>query len=154
MTGEGVVSEKDCVAAQYLNMRPRGVLAVIGTLICLLAVVLMLISVSWPLVGVMAFLVAWYFVYVPWASKRNYRQYKAMARAYTVELTDEGYRTFGEHGEGTIPWSDIASVRHNKNLLLIYPTSNLFYIVPHHFFESREAFAAFIADVERRVEQA
>jgi len=93
--------------------------------------------------AVAAYLVLWLFVFIPWRAKRSYKQYKALSEPVSVEVRDDGLFFKRENGEGLLPWSHIVKWRQNKKLLLLYPTNNVFHLIPHHFFSTPEAFSAF-----------
>ena len=150
----GVISESDYTSAQYLHMRPRRPFVVLGAIIVLLLVVASVLSRSWLLFSVSVGLIGWYYLYIPWCSKRSYRQYKAISRPFEIELTEDGYKTTGENGEGTIPWGDFIKFRQSDDVFLLYPSDNMFYVVPQHFFDSRETFEGFVVEVKRRTAHA
>lgn len=151
MRAEGVIRESDYVRSQYLHIRPRPVFAVIGALILTLFAWALIVSPSWVMSGVAAYLVLWLLVFIPWRAKKSYRQYKALSEPVSVEVRDDGLFFKRENGEGLVPWSHIVKWRQGKKLLLLYPTSNIFHLVPSHFFQSHEAFMAFTEIVKGKV---
>lgn len=143
MRVEGVIQESDYIRSQYLHIRPRPVFAVVGLLILLLFVWSLVSAPSWVMAAVTVYLALWLFVFIPWRAKKNYRQYKALSEPVSIEVRDDGLFFKRENGEGLVPWSHIIKWRQSKTLLLLYPTSNVFHLVPSHFFLTPEAFSAF-----------
>ena len=151
MVVEGIISEQDFLAAQRLNFRPRPIFAVLGILLLMLMayVVVELVPDSSCYVMIwLAFCLGLFFLYLPWKAKRTYRQLKALAEPVTLEARDDGLFYQRERSQGLVPWSHICKWRHNKTLLLLYPASNMYMMVPSHFFPSPEAFDEFIATVK------
>ena len=143
MQAEGVIQESDYVRSQYLHIRPRPILAVIGVVILALFAWALVASPSWVMTGVAAYLALWFLVIIPWRAKKIYRQYKALSESVSVEVRDDGLFFKRSNGEGLVPWSHIVKWRQSKKLLLLYPANNIFHLVPSHFFPTQEAYAAF-----------
>jgi len=152
MKGQGQYTESDYLAAMYLHECPRRIYAILGIAMLLLALLSSLFRpfdvVTAMLLGGSASLVGYYFIYLPHRCKKNFRQYKAMSEPHTVELLDEGLHFRGLRSEGLIPWSHIIRWRRNDKVILLYPMSSLFYLVPQHFFEDRADFDAFVTQLE------
>ena len=151
MRAEGIIQESDYVRSQYLHIRPRPIFAVVGAPILALFAWAFVESHSWVMGGVAAYLALWLLVFIPWRAKRSYKQYKALSEPVSVEVRDDGLFFKGENGEGLVPWSHVVKWRKSKRLLLLYPASNIFHLVPSHFFQSDEAFVAFSEIVKGKV---
>ena len=146
---EGNVKERDYVIAQFLHLRPRPIFTIMGIL--LLAILIWAIFKglsSLYLFGAMAYLVLWFFFYIPWRAKETYRQYKALSEPVSMEIRSDGLYFKRQNGEGLVPWSHIVKWRNNKELLLLYPANNVFYMIPDHFFANKEDYMAFIDTVK------
>ncbi len=60
-----------------------------------------------------------------------------------MEVRDDGLFFKRETGEGLVPWSHIIKWRFNHKVILLYPTSNLFYLVPQSFFNNVQDYQSF-----------
>jgi hypothetical protein len=151
---QGSIQEADYLAAQWLHRKPRPVFAVIGVLLLVGALAALYTSRSLPLGMILAFLLLIFFVYEPLKAKRVFRQYQALSEPMTVELRDDGLFFKRENGEGLVPWSHVIKWRSNDKLLLLYPASGLFYLLPSHFFPSSDAFKEFVTLVRSKLGKA
>jgi|SRR5581483_7444964 len=147
----GTLRESDYVAAQFLHARPRPVFAAVGLLLLLAFVWALAASASAAMFGVLVWLVAFFVLYLPWRAKRNFRQYKALSERVSAEVREDGLFFKRETGEGLVPWSHVNKWRVGKALVLLYPSSNVFYLIPSHFFPDPEAFALFVATLRGRL---
>lgn len=150
MRAEGVIQESDYVRSQYLHIRPRPVFAVIGIVILALFAWSLAASFSWIMTGVVVYLVLWLGVFIPWYARKNYRQYKALSEPVAVEVREDGLFFKNSNGEGLVPWSHIVKWRRSDKLLLLYPASNIFHLVPSHFFPTQKAYAEFVEVLKTR----
>jgi hypothetical protein len=149
---EGIIAEADYVRSQYLYIRPSPGLgwAVIGVVIAALIIGAIVASLPWIIAGVAAYLALWLLVFIPWHAKKNYRQYKALSEPVSIEVRDDGLFFKRDNGEGLVPWSHIVKWRQNKTLVLLYPASNIFHLIPSHFFPTHEAYEEFVTVVKGR----
>lgn len=151
---QGSLQEADYLAAQRLHIRPRPIFAVVGLMLLAVALVMLYASRSWTLALALAFLFVVLFVYEPFKAKRLFRQYKALSQRTIVEIRDNGLFFKHENGEGLVPWSHVIKWRSNDKLLLLYPASGLFYLLPSHFFPSPDAFREFVTQVQSKLGKA
>ncbi len=155
MIVEGIIRESDFVAAQFLNFRPRPVWAVIGIPILAFlaydAVEKLVFESSYSLTLWFACCIAFFALYLPWKAKRTYSQLKVLSEPLSVEFRDDGVFYQREHSQGLMLWSHFHKWRANKKLMLLYPASNMFIMVPSHFFATPEAFADAIAIARRHL---
>jgi len=98
-----------------------------------------------------AFLLFYFCVLIPRFVSRSYRSYKALQEPTQIDIKEEGLLFTRETAQGLTPWSHITKWRANKNLILIYPTINIYYLIPGHFFTSYEAFEDFKSLLRARV---
>lgn len=151
MLVEGTLEERDNVAAQYLHLRPRPVFAAIGALLAVVCIFVLIAVQSLIMLGIAAYLAIWFLAVIPWLAKRNYRQYKALSEPVSIEVRVDGLYFKRENGEALVPWSEIVKWRHGKNLLLLYPASNIFHIIPKHFFTTSEEYGVFIQTLKEQI---
>ncbi len=150
MIAHGQLREADYIAAQWLHLRPRRTFAVLGVLILCMALWALWVSRSWVLLTCLGYLVVWV-LYIPFTAKRSFRQHKALSEPVEMQVRSDGLFFKRENGEGLIPWSHITKWRWNKRLVLLYPTSNLFHMIPSHFFETEEMFRSFRDQLQEMV---
>lgn len=147
---QGSIKEADYVAAQWLHIKPRPVLAVVGILLLVLAVGLLIYKLDWGLLIALSILLSGVFIWRPYSARRAFRQYKALAEPMSIEVRDDGLYFKREPGEGVLPWSYIRKWKRDSKLLLLYPANNLFYLIPSHLFESDVAFSDFVRLIETK----
>lgn len=154
MTITGTITESDYVAAQFLHMRPRVVFAVIGVLLVGLYLWFVLMRPKPFPIALLVFMVGYFTVYLPWAAKSAYRKYKAISEPVELELREDGLFARNPHAQSVTPWDHIGRWRKGKLMVLLYPTDNLFMIVPSHMFGSPEHYAEFTKALESRLGKA
>lgn len=146
---EGKLESDDYVRAVYLNMRPRRVYAILGFLV--LGAFLWAAWYSffgngaskggltnYGFLAVTAYLVLYFFVYVPWKTRRTFRQQKSLQRRITWNFDDSGLGIESETGQGRIPWADIHKWKENDHLYLLYVSDALYYMIPKRLFSSTD----------------
>jgi hypothetical protein len=148
---QGSLKEADYLAAQRLHVKPRPIFAVIGVLLVLVALAALYVSRSVSLGAALVVLLLLFFVYEPFKARRLFRQYKALSEPTTIELRDDGLYFSRQNGEGLVPWSHVLKWKSNDRVLLLYPASGLFYVLPSHFFKDIHAFKEFVTVVESRI---
>ncbi|WP_140637245.1 YcxB family protein [Methylibium rhizosphaerae] len=151
MIAQGTISERDYVASQFLHLRPRPALAVVGLVLVALFAVGLVVARSVAMWGVAAYLVGLFAVYIPWNAKRTYRQYKAIQEPVIIETSEEGLRFRRPNAQEVLPWSHVRKWRHSKHLVVLYPTANIFHLVPSHFFATQQLFGEFVAALKERI---
>jgi YcxB-like protein len=139
----GQIKEKDYVAAQFVHVRPRPLLAVFGILL-LAAAVWAMFNGSGTIIGAaLAYFSLYFLIFIPYSAKKNYRLYQAISDPVTVTIQEGGINFKRENAEGLVKWSEIVKWRQSKNLILLYPTNNVFYLLPSHLFSSEDRFDEF-----------
>jgi hypothetical protein len=151
VVAQGTLRERDYVRAQYLNVKPGRVFASIGVVLILAYFWATYMEPSWAGFLIPLTMVILFAVVIPWRAKRSFRQYKALSEPVSMEVREDGLFFKRQHGEGVVPWDHIVKWRRNKALVLLYPTSNVFYIVPGHFFPSEGDFEAFKKLIQERI---
>ncbi len=148
---EGTLTEKDYVKAQYLHMRPRGVYAIPGVLILILMVWASIETGSSFLFFILVFLCAYFFLIIPLSAKRIFRRYKALSEKVSVEIKENGLYFHRVNGEGLVPWDEIYKWKSSDKLILLYPTSNIFYMLPRHFFHMDKEYMDFVGLLNEKI---
>ncbi|PID77302.1 MAG: hypothetical protein CSB24_02085 [Deltaproteobacteria bacterium] len=70
------------------------------------------------------------FLYCPWQTKRQYKIHKSIQEPFIISKLLQGIYFKNNSGESTLKWDDIIKWRENKELLLVYQTDFLYYIIP------------------------
>jgi len=154
MAIQGTLCESDYLAAQRLHLKPRPMLAVVGVALVIAALGAAYVGRSWWLILALAYLAGVFFIYMPFKQRRTFKQYKALSEPVTVEIRDDGLFFKRANGEGLVPWSYITKWRTNGKLLLLYPASNVFHLVPASFFPNQGSFIEFVKLIEAKVGKA
>jgi len=147
--GPGTVIEIECqiepreyVAAQYLHMRPRPVLAVLGIgLVLSFALVLGVSLVSLmrtggdpvlPLIMLASggYLAGFYFWFLPWRGRRLYEQHKALQTVFRMRVSEKGVFAENEGGQNLTPWAHVLKWKESGSLILIYHNAIMFQMIP------------------------
>lgn len=145
----GKLSADDYVRAQYLHIRPRLAFKVVGALLIAAFVWTVWISFtggssdlpSWPgfvVVAASIYLLAFFFIYIPWRSRRTYGQQKSLRRESRMKVSESGIQVENEVGQATVPWTDYAKWKENDRLFLLYLSDPVFHLVPKRFFSNVE----------------
>ena len=151
LSGFGTVRESDYVKSQYLYMRPRPILAVLGVVVLGLFVWAATMD-SDPFIIIFLVVVAIFFAaYTPWSAKRTYRNYTALSQPSKVEISDNGIFFESPTGSNLVPWSHFVKWRKNTELILIFPTPRLFHLLPRHFFEDDAVFESVAKKIEENL---
>ncbi len=95
-----------------------------------------------PLFGAGLFLAFYLFVVLPRSTRRNFQ-----AQLAEGEITEQG---FTAAATGTVPWARLHHWRHNRRVILLYVTDDLFTIVPLRAFPAGER-AAVLSFLTRQV---
>jgi len=170
MHAKGIITEQDYVVAQRLHMRFSPILSIVC--VCMAA----LIFWPWPevhssavvetreqsLLRAVVMFVGLVFVYmpdnyylvIPWQARRVYRQHKALHEPITIDTSADGLQFTQCNGQSFVPWSYFSKRRHDKRLIVLYRTKNMFQLVPSHFFRSTEDFNGFLSELCKRLGKA
>ncbi|BCU75693.1 YcxB family protein [Luteolibacter sp. LG18] len=98
----------------------------------------------WLIVGLMG-LFAWAaFVRGPSQMKKAYRVRKQLQMPYEIELGEEGLKWTSEQGYLAQAWSDLLKWRVGDDLIAIYQTGAVCFLLPRHAFAAEADFQASI----------
>lgn len=70
-----------------------------------------------------------YVVYPPML-RRNYRNYSAIQKPGTINVTDDGIELSAADTEGLLRWADIFAWRENRHVLLVFLAPGIYHIIP------------------------
>jgi hypothetical protein len=76
------------------------------------------------------------FIYVPWKTRRVYRQQKSLQREFTLSWNADGVQSKNANGEYSVSWSDFIRWKENDRLYLLYLSDIMFSMVPKRAFDS------------------
>jgi len=139
---KGVFQPSDYVRAQYLHIRPRPLYKVLGAIVLILflwAAWLALTSDDFGafdvlfLVTIIAFVLN-FTVYIPWKTRRVYRQQKALQRELSFKFDDAGVSVSNENGQSVTPWDDYLKWKQNDRLILLYLSDCMYHMLPKRMF--------------------
>lgn len=145
---KGVLQPSDYVRAQYLHLRPRPIYKIVGIIILVLFLWAGWYSVSkgnletldYLFFLVTVFLILNFAVYLPWRTRRIYKQQKALHRELTFKFDDGGVSASNENGRSLTPWEDYLKWKQNEHLILLYFSDCMYHMVPRHFFADAQVF--------------
>lgn len=144
----GVYEPSDYVRAQYLHIRPRPLYKVLGTIVFALFLWAAWLSVTSDDFGTfdvffLLFIVALilnFTVYIPWNTRRVYRQQKALQRELSFGFDDAGVSISNENGQSMTPWSDYLKWKQNDQIILLYLSDCMYHMLPRRMFADSAGF--------------
>src|SRR5713226_8076234 len=83
--------------------------------------------------GAAAFVALWmasYFLYVPIATRRTFRNHKTLHHPYTYSWSETGFTVANVSGEWRVAWSDYLKWREDAQVFIFYQAPRLFNMVP------------------------
>ena len=135
MKKEYNITEEDYVLADKLYSKPtKNIL--IFYFVSALALILASITYDKIIIGICGIIGGYIgqatvrHLYSPWATKRQYRSYKAAHKPILISKTPEGINFKSEVGDAILIWEHIHSWRENTNYLLIYQAPKIYHIIP------------------------
>jgi len=163
---EGQLTMAEFLRAQYLHLRPRPWVAIVGGVI--LGASLFVIGLSWALrssergipssavvlLGVLLYLAILFFGYLPWRFRRLFTQQKGLHGSFRLEFADGGVSASTAHGQAQCPWSHIHKWKEGRHLLLLYFSDAMFAIVPKRCFGTKEQLHEFTTLLSRNARRA
>ena len=145
---KGVLQPGDYVRAQYLHLRPRPIYKIVGIIILALSLWAGwhsitsgdLSTLDYLFFLAIIFLILNFAVYLPWKTRRIYRQQKALHRELRMKFDDVGVTAENENGRSSTPWEDYLKWKQNDQLILLYFSDCLYHMVPKRFFADAHDF--------------
>ncbi len=146
------VTEKDYVRAQFLIMRPRPWIKVLGIIYLLVFTLALAIGLYRAIVEynglkmilaitIMILFVVWciwfFFYYLPQWWRKLYHQSKYHPTS-ECEIDDIAISINNSLGNSKLPWDYFHRWRESKYIFILYPADNLFHIFPKHCFSSEQ----------------
>ena len=149
---EGTLNEADSVDAKWLHLwRPMLVIFFMLYVAAAELLMWMIHAPWWVLVALPPILVATVVITIPWHSKRTFRLYKALSEHFSVDSRPEGLFFRRTNGESLLPWDHVVKWRRNRKVLILYPTTNIYHVMPARLFTDSEAYEAFAKILEKHV---
>lgn len=151
---KGRVVVGDLLAAQWVHVRPRRSLAVVGMVLLGLTVFVMAAQFiahrpsltdpgTWIMPGILAYFAFTAFVWVPGRVRRSYSQRKDFQHEISMVVTSAGIEARTVQGYGVKPWSDFLKWKEGKSVFLLYLSDHMYQVVPKRFFAGRADIDAF-----------
>ena len=91
------------------------------------------------------------YIYVPWKTKRVFRQQKSLQREFTISWDANGVRTKSENGEFSSSWSDFLRWKESEALFLIYLSDIQFLMIPKRAFGDKVEIEGFRGHLAQRI---
>jgi hypothetical protein len=144
---EGRLTEEEHTAAQWLHLKPRPAVVVVGFALAFVTLVALGLSffgsysyqtqiARWALLAFLGYLIFHWAFLLPTRWKRIYRQQKSLGTPYRLEITEEGITGTTENMQGTNPWSDYVRWKEGNGVFLLYWSDALFQVIPLRFFST------------------
>ena len=138
----GILTSGDYVRAQYLHIRPRLAYKILGVLILALftwAAWFSFASENTELLDLffvvaIVFLILNFAVYLPWKTRRIYKQQKALQRELAFVFDEDGVSVSSQNGQSVTPWDDYLKWKQNDQLILIYLSDCMYHMLPKGLF--------------------
>jgi len=139
---KGTLLAEDYVSAQYLHLRPRPIFRIFGIIVLALFLWAGWYSLTsgepdvldYIFFLAMGYLILNFAVYLPWKTRRIYRQQKALQRELTMKFDEVGVNAENENGRSRTSWEDFHKWKANDQLILLYLSDCLYHMVPKRFF--------------------
>ncbi len=139
------IEPSDYVRAQYLHIRPKPPFQWIGIPLVLLLVLVGLQQVFLPrdgkitaipfaIFGVLAYFALSYGIWLPYRTKKIYKQQKTLQEPYEAELTEEEFVSTNSFGTARIKWADFHKYKVGKDIVLVYQSDLIFHLFPKRWF--------------------
>lgn len=141
----------DYLCAQYLNMRPRPVFAVLGTALLLLVIFIIVHSLLYSvhrrgdlvLLAFFAYLLLSFFVLLPMKVRRIFRQQKNLQLVTEYVADEYGIASSSEREQSRLPWQDFVKWKESKRLVVLYTSDITMIVIPKRCFPDLETGNAF-----------
>lgn len=144
------ISSDDYLSAIRAGMKPRPAFAVLGGLIVVLALIAVVFTLyAWRLqergwtdvlcLAAIAYIPAWYWLYLPWKVRRLYTQQRSLQEPASVEIGVAGLQFSTATGGGLLPWENIYRWRESRTVFVIYQSDALLHLIPKRCFDSPQA---------------
>jgi hypothetical protein len=151
----------DYLSAQYLNMRPRPVLAVLGTILLLLVVYVAAYGLCHPnhrragmiILAFLAYLVLTFFVLLPLKARRIFRQQRNLQVTTDHEFEEQGVTSTSQIGQSRLTWRDFLKWKESKRLIVLYTSDVMMIIFPRRCFPDQATWDAFRRIVSTNVKK-
>lgn len=156
---EGVLRESDYVAAELLNQRAR-----IFDIFLYIAIIAPFFFITFPhtsknvfglMVGIVlftligiVFLALLFGLFIIVSAKNEFRQHRVLSEPLKLYADGSGVRIKRPNEELFLPWSHIHKWRSSRKLIILYASSQVFFILPSHIFPEHAAFFDFITTVK------
>src|ERR1700754_1842440 len=159
---KGRIAVEDMMAAQWVHMRPKRSLAVVGILLLGVAVLAMADSflgrhpsltspMNWILPGALGYMAFSVFILIPRNVRRSYSQRKDLHHEISMVITNAGIESHTERGNSMKPWSDYLKWKEGKSVFLLYLSDQMFQMVPKRFFAAHEDIDVFRGMVRQSI---
>ena len=81
-----------------------------------------------------------YFFGIPFQAKKQYKELKSIQSEMQIVIENEGIKLESITGNSNLDWSHFKKWAYNENIIIMYITSRMFYILPRRVLENEEQF--------------
>ena len=159
---KGTYTADDLVSAQWLHVRPRRSLRVVGIVLaavfCLAAVAMFLGPFAsdlpwakWLYLASLAYFPILFAVVIPYRTRRSFRQRKDLHRESSFCASEDGVHVQSGDIQGLKPWSDYLKWKEGDKAFLLFMSDNMYQVVPKRFFDPESEVGGFRALLEKHV---
>lgn len=141
---------QEFIAAQYLHLRPRSFLGVLGSILFVLFFVVLIKRWCRPggldgADGFFIFFVVWTLLYfaavLPYRVRKTFMQNKFRLHKAEWRIDDAGLHCRSDLGESHLPWDHFIKWKENRRLIILYLVDNQFLILAKRCLGSADAVA-------------
>lgn len=139
------IEVSDYVQAQYLHLRPRPLIKWLGIFLIVLFVLVTLQQIIIPqggritilpyiLIAVGFYLVIIYGIWLPYRTKKIYKQQKTLQEPFESEISSDEFISTNSLGTARLRWKDFHKYKVGKDMILVYQSDLMFHMFPRRWF--------------------
>jgi hypothetical protein len=150
---KGTFTPNDLASANWVHIRPRRSLAMVGLVLIALCFWALWFSFfgpmaamsQWPGWAILAFFgyVGAWAAFVPYKVRRTFLQRKDLQRECVFSPSEAGLGFNSLDAEVLKPWSDYLKWKEGKGAFLLYLSDSMYQLVPKRFFDSEAEVISF-----------
>lgn len=163
MTVQVRLNERDFLAAQLLNFRPKPLVrwVLIGALVM---IALLFAAEGWAIAHAAALPAGWwilpsglgygallFFIVLPWRVTKIFKQNPALAEPTELTFADDGVSLGAGPRQIRFPWKAMQQWKWNRHFILLYHSSAHFHILPKRCFAKAEDFDLLVGMLRERM---
>jgi len=138
-----ILTESEMISAMRLhgqgNKRIRMTLVTLGFFLLILAVIIS--PATYPIIILSGAILGYLTVYlwiIPYQAKKQYRELKSIQSEIQIKIDNNGFKIESTTGKSELDWGHFKKWAYNKNIIIMYITSRMFYILPRRAIDNEE----------------